>query len=1325
MVELSSSSSEEEEEDSEEEDGKESTSRRSKKSTPSSPVAKRRKITIRQPSREKAPARKRTTTTASNAAWESLFERVLGKDETPETSLLAALRQVGNTTSKRRGAANKMLVELTRSLIRDHFEDANAVHVRLYNLVFRMCGGTGEATLPLTVDLENLSDDDLTEYISGVVQSMESTAATDVLWTVAPPAGGAKLQFRTLCQEFWHGLGVAALESTVTATSSSEKKKKKKGEENSDIDEDDSDKEYDERGAQSSPRFQVEVVRSIVTRLVEMAFLQQEDLRSAFVMALYSLATALLHKTVQLREKLETAERQFHAAKRHKQRRKSEALKIQVDTGKRMIQDLEDIVKESVIAIFMKRYKDVNPHIRASSMLALADFSVIRPDIFFDKKYLKYPGWTLNDKEAVVRTAALKAFLRPCQSGSYDENVMDGVAEKFATRFADCTLDVDTSVQESALELLLFLARAGLLDSIQDEETWNQINLRALDTETTQTVRKLALEFIIEQIGAFDDDVADTDANAVERLNQMAGWVCHTLGAGDIPLDSMRFELSAYIVQSMSECPQHSSLVRNFPAMVKALEDSLVVTVTRKGQRDRILADAKQRVLLEFLMSAVEEEVQLSEPEHIMDIDLKEPEKKGNKVSVQEEMTRALLPSLPKLVKSFKTETVLLRRLVKLPLYFSATACSLSDQKRNYKKLLSSWEECFMELSDKEVFQNCCHALSFLATADHARHDEALTVLHDIFGSLRKRLDDLIAKKGQLDNESVESDGENDEESSAEKIDNSINLTLQRLAVLSKRWPLFDLLEEGEEEAGEESVDKLCDTIFQLATHELDVRKPFIEDEKLEIPHLWNKPSKAHKSAAEIVDSALAILLSTTGWTVHKKVAGLGPSSEKRDEDAREEPNVMLVMRKRAETILSLSFEQYLDDENVVSEEHRDFSETVQEVAGRAAADLRTLFPREWQNSVHFILREVALVDDSHLIGGYARYLKAQEKRLRETEGKEDANPWIARNLLLPITRALCANWASGNRREAGLVLAHITQSGSESAAIVAAMSKTLKKINPVRLLEAHMACLREEFEAWADSEPTEPESENPTEEENAAFEEAEKQHEEAFQALEIQTHRLSNSLGVGKIKDSSLANGVLGFIREGIRFAFSRNEVGSDEPLFLGARLPFLRLLSKYLVWVRKNKRQIDIIRAQFNQKEDEVRSDHDFDQVLESDIEAMDLFRKVGNLGPFVMEDDTTVGGRSYASRSVAASSRASSSAMHRRRHSVGSSVGSVSKGSTQRSDLSPLPEEQDGETEDDAKTDAASPGNSTLASSRIFSPASKNDDMTAGSHEDENSI
>ena len=76
--------------------------------------------------------------------------------------------------------------------------------------------------------------------------------------------------------------------------------------------------------------------------------------------------------------------------------------------------------------------------------------------------------------------------------------------------------------------------------------------------------------------------------------------------------------------------------------------------------------------------------------------------------------------------------------------------------------------------------------------------------------------------------------------------------------------------------------------------------------------------------------------------------------------------------------------------------------------------------------------------------------------QLRDTEGKEDSalDPWIARKLLFPIARGLCVNWETGNRREAGEALSHITNSGSESAAIVSAMSKTLKKVRLLVVLQ-------------------------------------------------------------------------------------------------------------------------------------------------------------------------------------------------------------------------------------------------------------------------------
>lgn len=65
---------------------------------------------------------------------------------------------------------------------------------------------------------------------------------------------------------------------------------------------------------------------------------------------------------------------------------------------------------------------------------------------------------------------------------------------------------------------------------------------------------------------------------------------------------------------------------------------------------------------------------------------------------------------------------------------------------------------------------------------------------------------------------------------------------------------------------------------------------------------------------------------------------------------------------------------------------------------------------------------------------------------MNENAEKEDQR--AARELLLPLARGLSANWKSGNRREAGVALSHITNSGHESAALVSGMSRVLKKVS-------------------------------------------------------------------------------------------------------------------------------------------------------------------------------------------------------------------------------------------------------------------------------------
>ena len=121
----------------------------------------------------------------------------------------------------------------------------------------------------------------------------------------------------------------------------------------------------------------------------------------------------------------------------------------------------------------------------------------------------------------------------------------------------------------------------------------------------------------------------------------------------------------------------------------------------------------------------------------------------------------------------------------------------------------------------------------------------------------------------------------------------------------------------------------------------------------------------------------------------------------------------------------------------------------------------------------------------------------------------------MVNDLILPLARSLAANWNDGNRREAGVALAHIAGCGELAGDAIHAMAKLLKKvrlpdftnefafpsfltnrmqINPVRFLEAQMACLRLSFNRWLDYDPEELESERATEEELEAVEAKEKE---------------------------------------------------------------------------------------------------------------------------------------------------------------------------------------------------------------------------------------
>lgn len=296
------------------------------------------------------------------------------------------------------------------------------------------------------------------------------------------------------------------------------------------------------------------------------------------------------------------------------------------------------------------------------------------------------------------------------------------------------------------------------------------------------------------------------------------------------------------------------------------------------------------------------------------------------------------------------------------------------------------------------------------------------------------------------------------------------------------------------------------------------------------------------------------------------------------------------------------------------------------------ASDMRSLCPKEWSNAASSHLRLLAITEDARLIGGYVRYFRSKELKLRSSEISEDEKTSLTHSLLLPLGRSLVANWTEGNRREAGVALSHISGSGEESSRLISELCQLLKQVEPVRYLEAMMASLRQSYDDWLDMEPEEIDSDRPTDEEMKHFEEAEKHHHQQFQALEHQASCFSTSLGRRKLSDKKIVPALLGFVCEGIRFAFSHNEDDEEDEVVLGSRLSFLSLLSKYAHWMKSSDLN-EVLATDMEDKELKLKNHPEFDEVHEDDLAVLANFRIAIGLkasvivGSSVLADDAGI--------------------------------------------------------------------------------------------------
>ncbi|KAI9828797.1 MAG: hypothetical protein M1832_001902 [Thelocarpon impressellum] len=170
------------------------------------------------------------------------------------------------------------------------------------------------------------------------------------------------------------------------------------------------------------------------------------------------------------------------------------SLQQKVDEGAQKGETVEGTIRDIFDTVFVHRYRDVDPKIRADCVQAIGHWIITLPDVFFEGKYLRYLGWVLSDVSAPTRLEVIKQLQRLFKS---KDNVggLRTFTERFRPRLVEMAVrDADLGVRASTVELLDMIRATDLLEP-DDIDTIGRL---LFDSEAK--VRKTVVGFVAENI---------------------------------------------------------------------------------------------------------------------------------------------------------------------------------------------------------------------------------------------------------------------------------------------------------------------------------------------------------------------------------------------------------------------------------------------------------------------------------------------------------------------------------------------------------------------------------------------------------------------------------------------------------------------------------------------------------------------------------------------------------------------------------------------------------------------------------------------------------
>lgn len=421
-------------------------------------------------------------------------------------------------------------------------------------------------------------------------------------------------------------------------------------------------------------------------------------------------------------------------------------------------EELSSLMNAAFRGVFVHRYRDKLPEIRAACIEELGMWLKTDPEDFLNDGCLKYLGWTLHDKQSPVRLQCVRAL-----QGLYQEKEFIGRLELFTSRFKErilsMVLDQEPDVALEVVNLLL-LIQQSTDEGLKEEECGH---IYPLVYASHRGLACAAGNFLYHRMKLmYEEQKEESFKSASSAFIQMiiAFYVqCEF------------HEHGAYLVDSLWDVA--GSELRDWDTISAYL---LVETD---------MLDEEEGALIELMVCAIQRASQATAPvgrTHGKKI----PSQKDKKIQEQDRgrITAHFIPLLPQLLTKYSADAAKVTLLLKIPLNFDLELlCSSQRMLNHLDQLLSQICAIVEKHTDAAVLEACARLVCSLcsdrytfSSRAHIAFSQLLDTLADCFNSY---LNELL--QGRADEDDVY----------------SAAVALKRIGALScakdpTAWKLFD-----------------------------------------------------------------------------------------------------------------------------------------------------------------------------------------------------------------------------------------------------------------------------------------------------------------------------------------------------------------------------------------------------------------------------------------------------------------------------------------------------------------------------------------------------